>query len=125
MKIFFSLMVLVCFGWGAELDMPPSIPVLKPEGTGTNTKTINSCDVLPPMLYMLPPPLQGELDSCINEKNKPSQDSVKQYLDKNKIKYKDLKISLAKDFVRLYEIDLGSKKVMYCNEKVTKCFEVK
>jgi hypothetical protein len=115
-------LILFCFAYGAELSMPPSIPVLSQADVNSSK---SSCDMIPPMLHMLPPPLQSELDKCINEKNKPSVEAVKAYLGKNKIKYKEITIEEVKDFARLYQIDLGNKRKFLCNGQVTKCFEVK
>jgi hypothetical protein len=128
MKKLFFILTISSFMVASAIDMPPSIPMLQTsqQKSDTNeTSKVNSCDMIPPMLHMLPPPLQGELDNCVNTKNQPTIQMVTEYLQKNKMKYKTLTIKPASDFVRLYEIDLGNKKIIYCNEKVTKCFEVK
>jgi len=128
MKKLFFILAMSSFIVASEIDMPPSIPMLKAQQQKVDTNEtpkVNSCDMIPPMLHMLPPPLQGELDNCVNTKNQPTVQMVIEYLLKNKMKYKTLTIKPASDFVRLYEVDLGNKRIIYCNEKVTKCFEIK
>jgi len=128
MKKLFFILAMSSFIVASEIDMPPSIPMLQAQQQKVDTNEtpkVNSCDMIPPMLHMLPPPLQGELDNCVNTKNQPTVQMVIEYLLKNKMKYKTLTIKPASDFVRLYEVDLGNKRIIYCNEKVTKCFEIK
>ena len=111
--------------------MPPMIPSVKSDkqnnikskDTKKEIKKAGACDMIPPMLHLLPPPLQEALDKCQIEKFFPKEEAVKKYLNNKKIKYEKLTITPVKDFIRVYKIDLGNKNFLYCNGMMTNCLQ--
>lgn len=129
MKKTLLLSIFASLIYAQELQMPPSMPMLdmkkQDSKKQTKTKKMNSCEAIPPMIHMLPPPLQSAVDTCQNEKFMPKKEQVVKYLKKNKIAYKSIEIKPAKDFVRVYNVTLGNGKTLFCNEKVTRCVNIK
>ncbi len=126
MKKLFSLVVLTGLIYAQNLEMPPMIPTIGAQKqTSNSVKSVSKCDAIPPMLHILPPPLQEALDACYIEKFMPSQKSVEAYLKKEKIAFKTITVSPVAGFVRVYEINLGNNDKFYCNEKVTHCLKAK
>lgn len=126
MKKTLLLLVSSTYLLANSLQMPPAMPMLNTDvkkETKNQVQATDNCASIPPMLHLLPPPLQESLDKCIIDKYTPSEKKVKDYLDKNKIKYKDIKITPAKDFIRVYKIDLGNNEAIYCNDKMSKCLK--
>ena len=89
------------------LDMPPMPPMMPTkhiEKKATNT-TPKSCELIPPMVIFLPPPMEKELIKCKNEMNKPKKDFVQKQLSKLfKKKVIVNKIEIVKKFNQLYKI---------------------
>jgi hypothetical protein len=81
------------------------------------------CEIIPPMLIFMPPPLQEDLRKCKNKLFMPTVDLAKKALSKKYKNIKIKKISIVEGFDELYEIktDKGN---FYCNKSVTKCFRV-
>lgn len=103
-----------------SLQMPPSIPSITQKTQAKN----NPCDMIPPMLQMMPPPLQEAVDRCQTESNIPKKEKVLSFLKDKKINYETVTIKPMDGFVKLYMIDLGNATKIYCNEKM-QCFEPK
>lgn len=114
-------------------QMPPMPPMPPMMGMDINTtkqpvqkqEVVNSCELLPPMVVFIPPPMEDMLNECKNSLKMPKEELVKEKLLKGQ--YKDAKvekISVAEGFVQLYAIDLLDKKEkvrLYCNSSVEKC----
>jgi hypothetical protein len=81
------------------------------------------CEIIPPMLIFMPPPLQEDLRKCKNKLFMPTVDLAKKALSKKYKNIKIKKISIVEGFDELYEIktDKGN---FYCNKSVTKCFRI-
>ena len=67
--------------------MPPMVPSLGTANNATkpkvNTKTqMSSCDIIPPMIINLPPPLEDAVTKCKNERGMPKKAFVEQQLSK-------------------------------------------
>ncbi|MGM0519374.1 MAG: hypothetical protein ACQERD_07005 [Campylobacterota bacterium] len=128
MKKLFSILFLCSYLVAQDIQAPPAMPSMEQlknkEKTPSKKKSSNSaCESIPPMLHMLPPPLQNSLDKCQIEKFMPTKKEVKRYLKTNKIEYKSIGIKPAKEFIRVYKIELGNGKRLFCNETVTRCLE--
>ena len=122
-QIFFTLLISINILAMDMPPMPPSIPNIKKDISTKNKKVTNSCDAVPPMLYLLPPPLKSALDSCIAQNNMPKKEFVTKYLKKDIKSIKHLKNS------NLYKIDfIQDKKLkninsIYCNSSLSVCFK--
>jgi hypothetical protein len=123
------------------VDMPPMPPMIGVQSKKSNVKNKmpKSCELLPPMLVILPPPLEVQLDKCKNALAKPdiktAEKVLRKYENKN-IKIK--KITPAKGFLKIYKIEYEilpkkskikvlnfkpKRKSIYCNDTMTQCFE--
>ena len=128
-KIFFFVL-LVEFVFAKVLEKPPMPPINLLQQKDSKS----SCELIPPMLYRLPPPLLEMVDKCNNETLKPKLKDIKKVLKKLDIEASDISIEYAKDMPRMYKIKYkkrdfrskGSKvdksEVIYCNWKLSKCF---
>lgn len=89
------------------IPMPPMIPALDSKQNTNNTKSTmpKSCELIPPMVIFLPPPMQVELSKCKNELYKPKKEFVEKQLSKlfNK-KIQVSKVEIVKKFDQLYKI---------------------
>jgi len=117
--IFFTLFSSLLYA--NALPMPPAILSIDVKEEKKESKQ-SVCDTIPPMLQMLPPPLQQAVDACQSETSMPTKEKVENYLDSKNIQFKKISIEPMEGFVKLYEIDLGNDKKLYCNEKM-QCFE--
>ena len=97
------------------MDMPPMPPMMpstptkqdKQKDTKSTQKSTmpTSCELIPPMVIFLPPPMEKELTNCKNNMNKPKKDFVeKQLLKLLKKKTKVTKIEIVEKFNQLYKI---------------------
>ena len=94
------------------LDMPPMPPMMpnmvKEKSIKKDTKKTampSSCELIPPMVIFLPPPMEKELVNCKNNMNKPKKEFAQKQLSKlfkKKIEVK--KIEIVKKFNQLYKI---------------------
>ena len=110
-------------------DMPPMPPGMggsSDKGAKTIKKKSKSnepkeCSSVPPMIYILPPPLEKELKSCKDAFFKPKLELAQKQLSKiiKGIKVKDLKP--IKSFDMLYDIKHDQKSTIYCNKTITSC----
>ena len=137
MKKLLLLATSIGYLYSHSVQMPPMMPPMIPTSTKSTVKSVNTtskkdekiakkagaCDMIPPMLHLLPPPLQEALDKCQIEKFFPKEEAVKKYLNNKKIKYEKLTITPVKDFIRVYKIDLGNKNFLYCNGMMTNCLQ--
>jgi hypothetical protein len=123
-----KLLFIALFGITLNaIEMPPAIPMLDLKDNSKKetkkSKNPKECDMLPPMVVFLPPPMEKMVNECKNKLYVPSKDTAKKGL--SKILKKDVKIKsvkLEKDFVQAYEVDIFSEKYI-CNKTVTKCFK--
>ena len=103
--------------------MPPMIPNLSPTTSPTHSKQAGSlpksCEIIPPMIYKLPPPLENALIACKNDLYKPSL-SVASKKFKKQVK----SIVALKNFSQIYTITFADKKLktLYCNQNLSFCF---
>ncbi|NWF65841.1 MAG: hypothetical protein HXX81_00045 [Campylobacterales bacterium] len=118
-------------------DMPPMPPIIMDGVNSSQQKDISNvevkkgnsenkasampkeCEVLPPMIIFLPPPMEADLTLCKNALHKPTLENVKKT-------YKDaVSVDIAEEFKELYKITLKNKKELYCNSSLSTCLEVK
>jgi hypothetical protein len=81
------------------------------------------CEIIPPMLIFMPPPLQEDLRKCKNKLFMPGVEKAKKGFFKKFKNIKIKKISIVKGFNELYEIETNKGR-FYCNKDVTKCFRI-
>jgi hypothetical protein len=130
------LFILPFFLFAENIPMPPMPPALplnqnknvkvqknKNKEKSTKVKMPKECNIIPPMLIFMPPPLQEDLRKCKNKLFMPSLNLAKKELSKKYKNIKIKKISIVKGFDELYEIKTN-KGIFYCNKNVTKCFKV-
>ena len=117
-----TLLTVVLYGVDMP-PMPPMIPTL--EKQHTNNKTIKkttkpkSCELIPPMVIFLPPPMEKELVKCKNEMFKPKKELVQKQLQKLlKKKITINKIEIVKKFNQLYKITYNNNKTILTNKTV-------
>ncbi|MEF3192534.1 MAG: hypothetical protein K6347_08355 [Campylobacterales bacterium] len=128
-----ATLLIACYA----IDFPPMPPQIPTESNSSKSiptkaptpKPIDPCDGVPPMLFMLPPPLQADLDQCVNAMKQPKKESVIKNLlpQLNNPKAKVESIEPAEGFVRAYliKINTGKKSEEYlCNETVQKCLKI-
>ncbi len=96
--------------------MPPMIPTLKTTKSDINTQNKvqkaqkstmpKSCELIPPMVIFLPPPMEKELANCKNNLHKPKKEFVEKQLAKlfKKKKITVTKIEIVKKFNQLYKV---------------------
>jgi hypothetical protein len=122
MKRFVFLLLPVYIIASNTPPMPPMIPVLGSTTTKNHTKNTlpDSCGIIPPMIYKLPPPLEDALVKCKNDLYKPD---IKLLAKKFKTKIK--KVKELDNFSQIYEISFMNKnaKKLYCNKDITFCFD--
>jgi len=123
------IFALPFFMYAADMPpMPPAIPNIGSHKTIQKSSTQNSnlpksCQMIPPMIYKLPPPLENLLDKCKNDMHMPKAQTVKTTFGKD---IKGLHVVALKDFSKLYQVSFllkGKKNIKYCNETLTYCFE--
>ncbi len=106
--IIFSLFIsTVILNAKESIPMPPMIPSLdtKQNTNKKNSSIPKSCELIPPMVIFLPPPMEAELSKCKNELHKPKKEFVEKQLSKLfKKQVKVTKIEIVKKFNQLYKI---------------------
>ena len=105
--------------------MPPAMNFDKPKKkikTNSKVSMPKECEMIPPMIIFLPPPLEDALTKCKNKLFEPKLEFAKKVFAKKKLKVKS--INIVKGFNELYEIKTN-KGNFYCNKDLTKCFKVK
>ena len=119
----FTTLSLVASQMPPMPPMPPSLGGGVKHKSTKNTKTPKECDLLPPMVIFLPPPMEAQLDSCKNALYKPKKEFATKQLSKlfkKKIVIKSIKI--LKKFSKLYRIEYKDG-VVLCNSKVDACIK--
>lgn len=88
------------------------------------------CQTLPPMLVVLPPPMQAEMDKCLNAFHFPKPDYKKNFGHLYGEDAEITSITTVDSFTRLYKVSytiqtwLGkTSKTVYCNTTLTSCIE--
>ena len=106
--------------------MPPMVPTMKNKTThAQSTKKQKkssmpkSCGLIPPMVLLLPPPMEKDLVKCKNDLYKPKKEFVAKQLAKlfKKKKVNVTKIEIMEDFNQLYKV-FYDKKVILVNKNV-------
>jgi hypothetical protein len=113
-KVFLSLSL---FTYGVyALEMPPMPPMISMKDTNKTVKTETkkgttkrttpeSCDLIPPMVIFLPPPMEKDVTTCKNELFMPKKDFAAKQLEKLfKKKVKIISIEIVPKFNQLYKI---------------------
>jgi hypothetical protein len=110
--------------------MPPMIPNIdmKPTPTASvKNATPQSCELLPPMVVFIPPPMEKMLNDCKNQLHLPKNEQVEKNILQGE--YKKLKIksiSITEDFAQLYKIVITNDKKeieLFCNSNLSKCIK--
>ncbi|MBT3281316.1 MAG: hypothetical protein HOF69_01580 [Campylobacteraceae bacterium] len=122
-KILLNLLAISTFMSAVDtIPMPPMIPSLDTKSNNISNKksTIpKSCELIPPMVIFLPPPMQDELSKCKNELNKPKKEFVEKQLTKLfKKKVSVNKIEIVKKFNQLYKVTYNDADVILVNKTV-------
>lgn len=112
------------------VKVPPA-PLSPPTAPKKSLKDMlpQECATIPPMLVVLPPPMQKDMNRCKNAFHKPKPETVNSNLAAmHGEKVNVTNISALDGFQRLYQIDYTmdgffgeKKKTIYCNETVTQC----
>jgi exonuclease V gamma subunit len=95
-----------------SIPMPPMIPSLdtkahtvSKKNNSTKPQLPASCELIPPMVIFLPPPMQMELTKCKNQLNKPKKEFVEKQLSKLfKKKITVSKVEVVEKFNQLYKV---------------------
>ena len=109
------------------IPMPPMPPAMNLEKSKKTTKKEKKstlpkeCEMIPPMIVFLPPPLEDALNKCKNKLFEPKLDYANKVFSNKKLKVKS--INIVNGFVELYKIDTN-KGSFYCNKDLSKCFKV-
>ncbi|MBD3840778.1 MAG: hypothetical protein IE909_02655 [Campylobacterales bacterium] len=98
------------------IEMPPMPPMIPMESTKstqqqnvTKPSMPKSCELIPPMVIFLPPPMEAELVKCKNELFKPKIELVEKNLEKLlKKRVKVQKIEIVEKFTELYKVTYDS-----------------
>jgi hypothetical protein len=120
MKKLLSLAVLGAYLYASE--MPPMPPGMGGKSAKKSIQSgIKACDSIPPMIYILPPPLEAELKDCKDEFFKPKIELAQMALSKivEGIEINDLKPLPQYDM--LYKIQHNKKINILCNKSITSC----
>jgi len=112
---------------GESLPMPPMMPSVPLKKEEKNVKLPKSCQMLPPMIYRLPPPMEVMLQDCKSRLYLPSKEKAQQKI--NKLFKKPLKVigvKPLKGFDDLYEIETNESSALvqiYCNRDLSFCIK--
>ena len=137
-KVVFSLTFasLLLAQSSTQLPMPPMPPTMNIQNSGKkslpqkpsskkNNTMPKECEIIPPMLIFMPPPLEKDLRKCKNRIYQPKKNIAQKQLAKLlKKKIQVVSIKPVDGFSQVYEIDTPKEKY-YCNKDITKCFQVK
>jgi len=119
-----TLLLLSTFGYTIEMPpMPPMVAMDKQNYSKnhkqTKRSTPKSCDMVPPMVVFLPPPMQVEVDKCNNQLHIPKKELVEKNLSKAlKKKISVKKIEIVEKFNQLYKITYNDGSVILTNKTV-------
>jgi len=117
--------------------MPPMPPMMnfekekkkemqpRPKKDEKKSKMPKECEIIPPMLIFMPPPLEKDLIKCKNKFYFPKKDTAQKKLSKllgKKVQIKS--IDIVEGFEGVYKI-VTNKEVYYCNKNLNKCFRIK
>ena len=104
-KILYNILLISTLLVGSQMPpMPPMIPSIDTKKSVKSTMP-KSCELIPPMVIFLPPPMEAELVKCKNNLHKPKKEFVEQQLSKLLRKnIKDKKIEIVKKFNQLYKV---------------------
>ena len=103
--------------------MPPMVPTLGSANNATAPAvqakpTLGSCDIIPPMIINLPPPLEDAVAKCKNERDMPKKEFVQEQLSKLFGKKTEVKtIESVEKFNQLYRVTYDGG-VILCNKSV-------
>lgn len=127
MKKQLLLALSLCYAFAESMPpMPPMVPNLPINGTPAQTSTLpKSCEVIPPMIYKLPPPLENALKECNNDLKKPTEALVKQKFGSQ---IQNITVNAIEEFTQVYAVSFvekSKKTERFCNETLTLCFEQK
>lgn len=100
--------------------MPPMVPSIssQPSVSAKKESSLGSCEMIPPMIINLPPPLEDAVIACKNERGMPQKAFVEKQLSKlfkKKIEVKSIEI--VKKFNQLYKVTYKGG-VILCNKSV-------
>ena len=125
--MYFKLLLFIGLSIGTLLNamdtsmMPPMVPSINSQTSqqiGKKETTLGSCEMIPPMIINLPPPLESALVACKNEQGMPQKDFVEKQLSKLfKKKTKVISIEIVKKFNQLYKVTYEGG-VILCNKSV-------
>ncbi len=119
-----SVLIATALVAGEMPPMPPMPPALgngKQHKVKKQTKMPKECELLPPMVIFLPPPMEAQLDSCKNALYKPKKEFAQKQLSKILKKKVIVKsITILKKFSKLYRIEYNGGTVL-CNDRVDAC----
>jgi len=104
--------------------MPPALPVNNQKKIKHQKKKSSlpkECNIIPPMLIFMPPPLEADLAKCKNKLFLPKLSFAKKVFAKKHLKVKN--ISIVEGFIEVYKISTN-KGDFYCNKDLSKCFKV-
>lgn len=108
------------------LPMPPMVPSLPGTSSPTSVSALpKSCEIIPPMIYKLPPPLENALRTCNNDLKKPTEAFIKEKFGNH---IKNITIEALEGFSQVYLIafeEKGKQSERFCNETLTFCFDKK
>ena len=104
--------------------MPPMVPAFgtlhknTTKKIGTKKEIPSSCEIVPPMIINLPPPLEDAVTKCKNERGMPKKEFVEQQLSKLlKKKIVVTSISIVPKFNQLYKVIYKGGTIL-CNTSV-------
>lgn len=122
MKKTLLALLVSSFIYGLEMPpMPPMIPIVENTHTEKNNKqppkiknkTPKSCELIPPMVIFLPPPMEKEVVTCKNELFIPKKEFAQKQLEKLlKKKIKISKIEIVPKFNQLYKITYDGGEIL-------------
>ncbi len=143
-RVLLAAFPLLLFAQTTSIPMPPMPPMMQfPPPKSTNTtkpqkpepkkeakkapSTPKECELLPPMVYMLPPPMEAMLQKCKNALYFPkNKDMITKRLSTLFTNPKVLSIEAVDGFERLYKIDVqmgANTKSLFCNQYITQCID--
>ena len=112
--VFYCLLCSILLNAGDKLPMPPSMPSI-------DKKSVlpDSCNMVPPMILFLPPPLEKNLIKCKNDIKIPKKKFVQKQLSKLlKKKIVVNTITVVPKFNQLYKVVYNKNKTILVNQYV-------
>jgi len=126
MKLPFALALITLSLYGAQTPQMPPMPPQLP--TAQAPVTDAECATVPPMLYMLPPPLQNALDACQNKRSLPTKEVLSKTLSTKKTPAVIVSVVPLEGFAKAYEVNatVGKKRLRFvCNATGERCLPLK